>query len=560
MARILLVEPEYKNKYPPIGLMKIATYHRNRNDIVEFYKGNAPYTYIKLFDRIYITSLFTFHYDILIECIKHYQNFIKDKNIFVGGIAASLLSTEIKKETEIENIICGQLINSKSIGYDDNVNIDTLPLDYDILDDISYKYPAGDNYFIYTTRGCKRNCNFCAVRILEPTFETTNNIVNQVTRIDQLYGSKRNLLLMDNNVLYSNKLNEIINDIKILGYNGNKEYITPNPFIIQMNKIKRRKKYKVNFTKQLEELLIFLSEFSLKIKKYDKALYHYNELISEIIFSKNDIWSKLKKQENDIAEFIEKYRVKTKMIRYVDFNQGIDARLINEDNIKELASIPIRPLRLAYDNINETQIFINATNLALKNKIKYFSNYMLYNYEDKPEDLWIRLHNAIKLYNKTNNKIDAFSFPMKYSPINRIDRSFIGYRWNRKYLAAVNIIINVTKGVVVKEIDFFYEAFGTNIKEYKIILNMPNEFIRFRKYFTNNGLITLWKKMYIDLSSKEKKQLLNILCDENLNITGNKKEYSSIIKRILFLYKINKSQFDRKEINVKKVMRRISEI
>jgi len=44
MERILLVEPDYKNKFPPIGLMKIASYHRRKKDYVEFYKGNAPYT------------------------------------------------------------------------------------------------------------------------------------------------------------------------------------------------------------------------------------------------------------------------------------------------------------------------------------------------------------------------------------------------------------------------------------------------------------------------------------------------------------------------------------
>jgi len=37
---ILLVEPRYKNKYPPIGLMKLATYHRNLGDNVVFFKGD----------------------------------------------------------------------------------------------------------------------------------------------------------------------------------------------------------------------------------------------------------------------------------------------------------------------------------------------------------------------------------------------------------------------------------------------------------------------------------------------------------------------------------------
>ena len=37
---ILLLEPNYKNKFPPIGLMKLATYFRLRGDNVVFYKGD----------------------------------------------------------------------------------------------------------------------------------------------------------------------------------------------------------------------------------------------------------------------------------------------------------------------------------------------------------------------------------------------------------------------------------------------------------------------------------------------------------------------------------------
>ena len=38
--RVLLIEPNYKNKYPPMGLMKIATYYRRCNDDVRFFKGD----------------------------------------------------------------------------------------------------------------------------------------------------------------------------------------------------------------------------------------------------------------------------------------------------------------------------------------------------------------------------------------------------------------------------------------------------------------------------------------------------------------------------------------
>jgi hypothetical protein len=40
MKKVLLLEPNYKNKYPPMGLMKLATYYRNRGDDVRFFIGD----------------------------------------------------------------------------------------------------------------------------------------------------------------------------------------------------------------------------------------------------------------------------------------------------------------------------------------------------------------------------------------------------------------------------------------------------------------------------------------------------------------------------------------
>jgi hypothetical protein len=81
---------------------------------------------------------------------------------------------------------------------------------------------------------------------------------------------------------------------------------------------------------------------------------------------------------------------------------------------------------------------------------------------------------------------------MKYAPIDEKYRNYIGKYWNKKYLSAVGIILNVTKGVVVKEFDFFYEAYGETKEEYIKILTMPDEFIRFRHFFRDNGLLVLW--------------------------------------------------------------------
>lgn len=323
-----------------------------------------------------------------------------------------------------------------------------------------------------------------------------------------------------------------------------------------INKIKRRKKINVSCTKQIEDLINYLNVFSAVLKNKKKVYSQYVELLESV--NKSDaVWHILKKNENILTEIIEKYRPKPKVIRYVDFNQGIDARLINNENCTLLAKLPIRPFRLAYDNLKETKNFLCATKLAIKHGISDFSNYMLYNFEDRPTELWSRLFNAITLYNNSKRKISAFSFPMKYAPIDEKDRNYIGKYWNKKYLSAVGIILNVTKGVVVKEFDFFYEAYGETKEEYIKILTMPDEFIRFRHFFRDNGLLFLWQDLYDDLTNTEKKRLLKILCDIKSDRKLLSEQYTKNIDKILQLYAINKSQFDRGEIKADTLIKRI---
>ena len=62
---ILLIEPGYKNKYPPLGLMKLAQYHgpNGKKDRVKFIKGEDDLSVFgTAWDRIYITTLFSFEF------------------------------------------------------------------------------------------------------------------------------------------------------------------------------------------------------------------------------------------------------------------------------------------------------------------------------------------------------------------------------------------------------------------------------------------------------------------------------------------------------------------
>jgi hypothetical protein len=60
-----MTEPGYKNKYPPLGLMKITQYHgpNGKRDRLRFIKGEDGSVLNEAWDRIYVTTLFSFEYD-----------------------------------------------------------------------------------------------------------------------------------------------------------------------------------------------------------------------------------------------------------------------------------------------------------------------------------------------------------------------------------------------------------------------------------------------------------------------------------------------------------------
>ena len=76
--KVLLIEPNYNNKYPPMGLMKLATYYRMVGDDVRFYKGDMRSLAVELICDDLIKHLSIIlpeifwkdHYPILFDFIK----------------------------------------------------------------------------------------------------------------------------------------------------------------------------------------------------------------------------------------------------------------------------------------------------------------------------------------------------------------------------------------------------------------------------------------------------------------------------------------------------------
>lgn len=581
--KVLLLEPNYRNKYPPMGLMKIATYYRNRGDDVRFFKGDLKIFACELlyenfineveifgggvdtnsdfvnflrtgkkifldelikifgddsekifreyrskykrgefrfFDVIAVTTLFTFYWQQTIDTINEAKKFLKpDGKIFIGGVAATLVPEYIKEETGLETHL-GLLDKPGDLDENDSTIIDELPLDYSILDDIDYIYPAHDAYFAYTTRGCIRNCDFCAVKTLEPEFKNYVPLKKNIDYIDEHFGAKTDLLLLDNNVLASPEFEKIIDEIKSCGFERGAMYIPPDEYDIAVQNLDFNERTSIKKILRLYEAMIKrLQKIAPSTAESFEELLKYYQL-TRIETATADA---IKHFHPTVKSLRKKYFKRIPKQRHVDFNQGIDARLVNDSNMKKLSEICINPLRIAFDHIEQKEIYINAVRLAAKYGINYLSNYLLYNFLDKPADFYERLRINVELCDELS--VQIFSFPMKYQPIRDPkyfrSRDFLGTHWNRKFIRAVQCILNSTGGKIGRGKHFFETAFGKNLGEFEKILWMPESFIINRMKYKDN-LAMEWEEKFFsadEQTSKFLKEIIaeNVFTDEILN-------------------------------------------
>ena len=655
--KILLLEPNYKNKYPPMGLMKIATYYRCRGDNVRFYKGDLKYfaaqllfeeyfadikkdvlavdnvvynfiakrgafkiiEYIKTgkhaplemiaefsrssleieectlydlldtlsgyrnrykkedypkFDRVKVTTLFTFYWKETIKTILFAKKLCKPRGtVHVGGIAASLVPDYIRQETGIYPHV--GLLN-EPYAYDKdkkgNVIIDELPLDYSILDEIEYRYPTENAYFGYMTRGCVNRCDFCAVPNLEPSYCNYISLKSKLQKVDECFGLKKDLLLMDNNAFASECFDKIIDEIKDCNFAKGATYISANKYDIayrnlregfELGEGKSRKVF--NDRAYIKNLVRIYDEITERLTDEEKGKFYSKReelglLFSETVTKENII------SFNEIAKALyDKHFKQNRRVRFIDFNQGLDSRLASKEKMKKISEIAIRPLRIAFDHWEMKSIYETAVQTAANHGIRDLSNYLLYNFHDHPDELYERMRLNIDLCEDLG--ITIYSFPMKYHPIDDPayfrNRDYIGEpHWNRKFIRAIQAVLNSTHGKIGKGKTFFEAAFGKDLDEFHRILWMPEALIiqRYKydkqkrdEYYGDKptlydnvdeetgNITTDWWKKFNALNTDQREQIESIIAmqrftDEDIDVSDKE------IKEVLKFYQIQREE------------------
>lgn len=311
---VLLVEPEkskkYHTAYPPLGLLKLAAFHKNKGDKVQLVQGFSDNGFAP--DLIYITSLFTYAYEPVHEVIKFYSEKYKRTRIVVGGIYATLCPDHL------QGIFKNRIEIYKGLFEEAE---DILP-DYSLV-------PNWDASIIFSSRGCVRKCSFCSAPTLEPEYRTKKSIKNLV------YPGHKRIIFWDNNILASPYLKNIFEELK---------------------------------------------ELNLE----------------------------------------------------VDFNQGLDARLIDEEISLSIKELKTKFIRLAYDS--------NGIKKSLKRSIKLLNDigingrkivvYCLYNFQDTPEDFLERIKDLLDM--------GVVAYPMRYEPLEpRPKNTFVSANWTAEQLEMV---------------------------------------------------------------------------------------------------------------------------
>ena len=155
-------------------------------------------------------------------------------------------------------------------------------------------------------------------------------------------------------------------------------------------------------------------------------------------------------------------------------------------------------------------------------------------------------------------RIAAFSFPMRYIPLSAHERGYVGSQWNAKFLRAVQRMLVPTQGKGVCGRSFFEADFGKSADDFVRFLSMPEKLIASRGKISTSSRgksteteeqfalrkagwerdqkkIRIWNSLYAQLGD-EKKEFTNLIGDNEFLPEKVLGIASSIQRKLYILY------------------------
>lgn len=195
---VLLVEPEYYTRYPPLGLLKLSAYHKSQGDTTQLVRGPQP---VRKPDIVYVTSLFTWAWKPVHKAIQFYKLIYPDAEVWLGGLYASLLPDHAAL-SGADRIYTGLFKDAEG-----------LRPDYSLLEGSEYKpWREWDGSIIFSSRGCSKKCGFCAVPKLEGPINSEKFSIK-----DLVWPKHTRIIFFDNNILASRGCRSAFDEIDELG-------------------------------------------------------------------------------------------------------------------------------------------------------------------------------------------------------------------------------------------------------------------------------------------------------------------------------------------------------
>jgi hypothetical protein len=119
-----------------------------------------------------------------------------------------------------------------------------------------------------------------------------------------------------------------------------------------------------------------------------------------------------------------------KPIQGVDFNQGLDARLLTDHHVDRLKELSLALVRFSWDNIASESIVIDSIKRMIaagfpKGRIRV---YVLFGFNDSPDDALYRFETLKKLGLPKNN-------PQRYQPLDALTKNeYVAPNWTHREL------------------------------------------------------------------------------------------------------------------------------